>query len=74
MKKILILWIALTIVITNPVYGHKLITHDGTNKSFDTALEIPNHKISWAIYEDLEKDDLNFMPLRPKKVIRFMQA
>jgi len=59
MKKILTLLIFLTIFMNSPVYGHKLISHDGTNISFDTALKIPDHKI---------------IPLRPTKGIRFMLA
>ena len=67
MIKILILLTALIIVAFNPVYGHKLITHDGTNLSFDTALKIPDHKISWAIYEDLKSDESKFYSFEAKK-------
>ena len=36
-----------------PAYGHKLISHDGTHTDFNSALQIPDHRISWAIYDDL---------------------
>ena len=67
MIRILILLTALIIVSFNPVYGHKLITHEGTNLSFDTALKIPDHKISWAIYEDLKSDESKFYSFEAKK-------
>lgn len=67
MKKALIFLLALMIVMTEPVYGHKLISHDGTNRSFDTALKIPDHKISWAIYEDLEAGGAKFYSFEANK-------
>ena len=41
------------IIPAGPAYGHKLISHDGTHTDFDSALQIPDHRISWAIYDDL---------------------
>jgi hypothetical protein len=41
------------IVSISPAFGHKLIPHDDSHRDFDTALQIPDHKISWAIYENL---------------------
>ena len=67
MIKTLILLTTLIIVAFNPVYGHKLITHDGTNMSFDNALKIPDHKISWAIYEDLKAGESKFYSFEAKK-------
>ena len=67
MKKILMLLIFLMIFMNSPVYGHKLISHDGTNVSFDNALKIPDHKISWAIYEDLEADGAKFYSFEANK-------
>ena len=61
------LLIFLMIFMNNPVYGHKLISHDGTNISFDNALKIPDHKISWAIYEDLEADGVKFYSFEGNK-------
>jgi hypothetical protein len=34
--------------------AHKPIQSDGKNQSFENALQIPDHKISWVIYEELE--------------------
>ena len=45
---------------TSPAYGHKLISHDNTHRSFDSALQIPDHKTSWAIYEDLGPNEAKF--------------
>ena len=45
--------IHLIIIPAGPAYGHKLISHDGTHINFDSALQIPDHRISWAIYDDL---------------------
>lgn len=53
--------------IFSPVYGHKLITHDDTHRSFETALVIPDHKISWAIYEDLGAGESKFYSFEAKK-------
>lgn len=61
------LLIFLIIFMSSPVYGHKLISHDGTNISFDNALKIPDHKISWAIYEDLEADGAKFYSFEADK-------
>ena len=33
--------------------GHKPLKVVGSNNDFSTAKEIPNHKISWGIYEEL---------------------
>jgi hypothetical protein len=35
------------------VNGHKPLKVIGSNNDFSTAKEIPNHKISWGIYEEL---------------------
>jgi len=38
--------------------GHKpLETHGSNNNDFTNAKEIPNHRISWAIYEELSGSD-----------------
>jgi len=39
-------------------FGHKLIPTDGTNVNYDSALEIPNPVISWAMYEELQDKPL----------------
>ncbi len=59
-KKIIIgLFVLLTISI-GPAYGHKLISHDDTHRSLEMALEIPDHKISWAVYENLGSTEKKF--------------
>jgi hypothetical protein len=48
------------IVSISPAFGHKLIPHDDSHRDFDTALQIPDHKISWAIYENLGPNEAKF--------------
>ena len=60
MKKIVLFLVLLVVFSTSPAYGHKLISHDDSHKSFDMALNIPNHKISWAIYENLDANEARF--------------
>jgi len=60
MNKIIILLFLITIISTSPAYGHKLISHDDSHRSFDSALVIPDHKISWAIYENLGVSETKF--------------
>ena len=55
------------IVSVSPVYGHKLIDHDDTHTSFDSALLIPDHKISWAIYENLAVNEAKFYSFQAQK-------
>ena len=59
MKKILILFFII-LVSLNPAYGHKLISHDDTHRNFESALKIPDHKVSWAIYENLGENEAKF--------------
>ncbi|MDH3340670.1 MAG: hypothetical protein OEL84_05215 [Nitrosopumilus sp.] len=60
MKKIIGLLFVIAVISSSPAYGHKLITHDDTHRSLDNALEIPDHKISWAIYENLGPNEEKF--------------
>ena len=60
MNKIIILLFLITIISTSPAYGHKLISHDDSHRDFDSALLIPDHKISWAIYENLGPSETKF--------------
>jgi len=60
MKKIVILLFVMVFIGTSPAYGHKLISHDNAHRSFDMALNIPDHKISWAIYENLGPNEAKF--------------
>ena len=45
---------------TSAAYGHKLIDHDDTHRGFESALQIPDHRISWAIYENLGPGEAKF--------------
>ena len=67
MKKVLALLLVLVIISASPAYGHKLISHDDSHRSPDSALEIPDHKISWAIYENLGADEAKFYTFDAKK-------
>ena len=60
MNKIISVIFVLFLIGASPAYAHKLISHDDTHRSFDTALQIPDHKISWAIYEDLGVNEAKF--------------
>jgi len=66
MKKIIALLFVIAIISSSPAYGHKLITHDDTHRSLDNALEIPDHKISWAIYENLGPNEEKFYSFEAK--------
>jgi len=50
---LLVSGIIAAIIMANPAYGHRLISHDGAHTDFDSALQIPDHRISWAVYDDL---------------------
>ena len=67
MKKIIILFILMIIISTSPAYGHKLISHDDSHRDFDSALVIPDHKISWAIYDNLGVEETKFYTFDAKK-------
>ncbi len=51
-KAIIIVFFAMA-VSTSPAFAHKLISHDDSHRDFDSALQIPDHRISWAVYENL---------------------
>ena len=68
MRKILFLFaILLTFPIFDFAFGHKPIQSDGTNVIFENALQIPDHKISWAIYEQLEPSQTKFYKFDAKE-------
>lgn len=48
------------VISAKPAYGHKLISHDDTHTNFESSLQIPDHKISWVIYENLGTDEAKF--------------
>ena len=66
MKKIMMVFFVIAVVSTSPAYGHKLITHDDTHRNLENALEIPDHKISWAIYENLGPNEEKFYSFEAK--------
>ena len=66
MKKIIALLFVIAIISSSPAYGHKLITHDDNHRSLENALEIPDHKISWAIYENLGPNEEKFYSFEAK--------
>ena len=59
-KKIIIIFLMIVILSTSPAYAHKLISHDDSHRDIDNALKIPDHKISWAIYENLGTNEAKF--------------
>jgi len=67
MNKIIILLFLIIIISTSPAYGHKLISHDDSHRDFDSALVIPDHKISWAIYENLGVSETKFYTFDAKE-------
>ena len=67
MNKIIILFFLVIIISAGPAYGHKLISHDDSHRDFDSALVIPDHKISWAIYENLGVSETKFYTFDAKE-------
>ena len=67
MKTAVFLIVILIFVVTSPAYGHKLISHDDSHRSFEKALIIPDHEISWAIYENLGKGEAKFYSFEAKQ-------
>ncbi|HJJ21139.1 MAG: hypothetical protein MT334_04930 [Candidatus Nitrosopumilus limneticus] len=68
MKTILFLFSILILFSLSPtVQAHKLISHDDSHRDYDSALVIPDHKISWAIYENLGVSETKFYTFDAKK-------
>jgi len=67
MNKIIIIFFLVIIISASPAYGHKLISHDDSHRDFDSALVIPDHKISWAIYENLGVSETKFYTFDAKE-------
>ena len=67
MKKLFLLVFVMMLIAISPAYGHKLISHDDSHRDFDSALVIPDHKISWAIYENLGVEESKFYTFDAKK-------
>ena len=66
MQKIMFIALFCLLMIPASAFGHKLIPTDGTNIDFESALEIPNPVVSWAMYEELEDTPL-FYKFEAKK-------
>ena len=62
----LILITLLLIIIPLDANAHKLISHDETHTELNNALNIPDHKISWAIYENLEQNKVKYYKFTAK--------
>ncbi len=50
-----------------PADAHKPIQSDGKNLTFENALIIPDHQISWVIYEELEAYQTKFYSFEAKQ-------
>ena len=66
MQKIMFIGLFCLLMLPASAFGHKLIPTDGTNIDYESALEIPNPVISWAMYEELE-DTALFYKFEVKK-------
>ena len=66
MQKIVFIGLFCLAMLPASAFGHKLIPTDGTNIDYESALEIPNPVISWAMYEELE-DTALFYKFEAKK-------
>ncbi|AFS82920.1 hypothetical protein [Candidatus Nitrosopumilus sediminis] len=67
MKEIISIISIIILFASSPAYAHKLITHDDSHRDIDNALKIPDHKISWAIYENLGVNEAKFYSFDSKK-------
>ena len=66
MKKIVFIGLFCLLMLPASAFGHKLIPTDGTNIDYESALEIPDPVISWAMYEELQDKPL-FYKFEAKK-------
>ncbi len=58
MRSIIIIALFCMLLIPTSAFAHKLIPTDGTNIDYETALDIPDPVISWAMYEELQDNPL----------------
>ena len=58
MKKLVILALFCLLLLPTSAFAHKLIPTDGSNIAHQSALEIPDPVISWAMYEKLDDNAL----------------
>ena len=73
MKKIVVIGIFCLLMLPASAFGHKLIPTDGTNRDYESALNIPDPVISWAMYEQLE-DNALFYKFDAKKDDRLFSS
>ena len=52
--------IGVLLLIPSTAFGHKLIPTDGSNDSLENGLMISDHKISWAVYEEINDNELYY--------------
>ena len=68
MKKVIFLFLILIVVSISPfAHAHKLISHDDSHRDYESALVIPDHKISWAISDNLGVNETKFYTFDAKK-------
>ena len=60
MKLIFLFLIFVILLFPAPAFAHKLISTDGSNTSIDSALQIPDPVVSWAMYEKLDGNILYY--------------
>ena len=58
---VVILIIGILLFIPSTAFGHKLIPTDGSNDSLENGLMISDHKISWAVYEEINDNELYYV-------------
>ena len=73
MKKLLIVTLFCLFLLPTSAFAHKLIPTDGSNTDYQSALEIPDPVISWAMYEKLEGNPL-FYKFEAKKDDRLFSS
>ena len=66
MRSIIVIVLFCMLLIPTSAFAHKLIPTDGTNVDYETALDIPDPVISWAMYEELQDKPL-FYKFEAKK-------
>ena len=66
MRSIILIALFCMLLLPTSAFAHKLIPTDGTNIDYETALNIPDPVISWAMYEELDGKPL-FYKFEAKK-------
>ena len=66
MRSIILIGLFCMLLLPTSAFAHKLIPTDGTNIDYETALDIPDPVISWAMYEELQDKPL-FYKFEAKK-------